>query len=72
MTLAEALQAKRLMYLIPFQGWHKCRGLTGLYYYDTPTNREDEKDIKVQVRTTWFSREWVMLYNLKEIKETSK
>lgn len=69
MTLAEALQAKRLMYLIPFHGWRKCRGLTGLYYYDTVTSREDEQDIKVQVRTAWFSREWVNIHNLKEIKE---
>jgi hypothetical protein len=69
MTLQEALAAKRLLYLAPFKGWQTCRGLTGLYYYDTSTDNEDEKDIKVQVRTGWFKREWVRLDNLKEIKE---
>ena len=61
MTLDEALAAKRLLYLVPFEGWKGCRGLTGLYYYDTATLTTDEKDIKVQVRTGWFKREWVPL-----------
>ena len=72
MTLDEARAAKRLLYLVPFEGWKECRGLTGLYYYDTATLTTDEKDIKVQVRTGWFKREWVPLILLKEIKEANK
>ena len=72
MTLDEALAAKRLLYLVPFEGWQACRGLTGFYYYDTSTNSENEKDIKVQVKTGWFKREWVPLILLKEVKEANK
>lgn len=69
MKLAEAMAARRLLVLEPFVGWYQCRGLTGLYYYDTVFDREDEKDIKVQVRLGWFKRKWVPLSCLKEIKD---
>ena len=72
MTLDEALAAKRLLYLVPFEGWKECRGLTGLYYYDTAPLTTDENDIKVQVRTGWVKREWVPLILLKEVKEANK
>jgi len=69
MTLQEALAAQRLLYLAPFKGWQKCRGLTGLYYYNTATSSENEKDIEVQVKTGWFKHEWVPIILLKEVKE---
>lgn len=71
MTLQEALKAKRLLYLEPFCGFKPCRGLTGLYYYDTATESEKEQDIKVQIKTGLFpwDRKWVHLMMLKEIKD---
>ena len=69
MTLEEALKAKHLLQLVLFKGWKPCGKLTGRYFYDTATGSEDEKWIKVEVRTSWFTKEWVHLSLLQEIKE---
>ncbi len=69
MTLDEALKAKHLMHLTPFVGWKPCGRLTGRYFHDTATGSEDEKWTKVEVRTGWFTKEWVHLSLLQEIKE---
>lgn len=68
MTLTEALKAKHLLSLEPFAGWKPCGKLTGRYFYDTATGIEDERYIKVEIRTGWFSTEWVSLLLLQEIK----
>lgn len=69
MTLEEAFKAKHLLQLVLFKGWKPCGKLTGRYFYDTDTGSEDEKYIKVEVRTGWFTKEWVHLSLLQEIKE---
>ena len=69
MTLQEAMNAKHLIYLEPYCGFKPCRGLTGRYYYDTATDSEKEQDIKVEVRIGWFTKKWIHLMMLKEIKE---
>lgn len=70
MTLQEALNAKRLMHLVPFEGYKPCRGCTGLFYYDTVMDDERDKDAVVQIKTGIFpwDREWVPLSLLKEVK----
>ena len=45
------------------------RKLTGRYFYDTATGSEGEKWIKVEVRTGWFTKVWINLSLLQEIKE---
>jgi hypothetical protein len=72
MTLEEALKAKHLMLLVPFHGWKRCGRLTGKFFYDTATGKEDPNYIKVEVKTGIFSKEWVYLSNLQEIKEVVK
>ena len=69
MTLDDALKAKQLLKLEPYVGWKPCGKLTGKYFYDTLTNKEDDDHMKVQVRKGWFGTEWVPLIHLKEIKE---
>lgn len=71
MTLEEALNAPRgsLLLLKPFEGFKPCGKLTGRYYYDTLLEKEDESDIKVEVRTWFFVKEWVHLCHLKRIKD---
>lgn len=69
MTLEEAFKAKHLIQLVLFKGWKPCGKLTGRYFYETATGSEDEKYIKVEVRTGWFTKEWVHLSLLQEIKE---
>ena len=36
---------------------------------NTATGSEDEKYLKVEVRTGWFTKEWIDLSLLQEIKE---
>lgn len=69
MTLDEALKAKHLLKLVAYVGWKPCGKLTGRYFYDTATGSEDEKYLKVEVRTGWFTKEWIDLSLLQEIKE---
>ncbi len=68
MTLDEALKAKHLMKLSPFQGWRPCGNLTGRYFYDTATGEPKDEYLKVEVCTGMFSKEWVYLTNLQEIR----
>ena len=72
MTLEEVFKAKKLMYLEPFSCFRKCYGLTGRYYYNTATNKEDTEDnIVVEVYTGFFriEKKFTRLCMFKELKE---
>lgn len=69
MTLQEAINAKHLRRLELGSGYIECGKLTGRYFYETLGEVEKESDIKVEIKTGWFSTKWVHLIHLKEVKE---
>lgn len=72
MTLDEAMKAKKLMRLVAFRGWQPCGKLTGRYFYDNLTGEANPSDIKVEIRSFLFFKEWVYLSQLQAVKEASK
>lgn len=71
LTIEEAMKSKKLMRLFPFRGYQPCGKLTGRYYYNTSLDKEDPKDIMVEIKSGFLglSREFVYLSNLREVKE---
>lgn len=71
MTLEELAKIpyNRLLLLERFTGWVKSYGWTGRYYYEGILDNENEKYLVVEIRTGVFTKKFINISLLREIKE---
>ena len=71
MTLTQVMQAKALMRLEAFRGWRPCGKPTGRWIYGDAKGT-DKIQIEIGSGFLFYTKEWVPIELLQEIKEERK